>query len=327
MAINNEYEYMNEESIDRELICTICDAPFKDPKCTPCDHLFCDECIVQWIENHDITCPVCRYQPLAIDKLTKANRPLRNMLDRLEVKCTACGQKNLRRGEFRTHVERVCFNANVLCSAADIKCTWQGSRNQLEQHLASCAFESLRPVLKQLITENEQLKEHLNQQTATSGEHQHMIQQLIEYEREIELVRRELSNCALKSQRYQDENERLKEHLNQQTATSGEHQHMIQQLIEYEREIVLVRRELSNCALKSQRYQDENERLKEQLILQTAKNEEHQHMIQQLRRDSELHRRELSHHAIEHQLYQEFASSRILFEGINLPRISDNYKF
>jgi hypothetical protein len=147
---------MDEPSINSELICSICNKPFVEPVSTPCDHTFCRECIKRWIEKNKKTCPTCRQEIKSIDQCIQVSRPLRNILDRLQIKCLTCGQTGLQRDNFNEHINKVCQKMNISCSAADIKCPWKGLREELQQHLTSCKFESLRSVLNSLITENRQ---------------------------------------------------------------------------------------------------------------------------------------------------------------------------
>jgi hypothetical protein len=71
-----------------------------------------------------------------------------------------------------------CSKATVVCSAADVKCPWMGSIDQLKQHVASCSYEQIRPVLVELTTENENLKSLCNQQQTQIGELEARIQKL-----------------------------------------------------------------------------------------------------------------------------------------------------
>ncbi|CAF4011207.1 unnamed protein product, partial [Rotaria sp. Silwood1] len=52
----NDYEYMNENSIDAELKCPLCYQPFQLPVSAPCGHTFCHICINPWIIRQS-TCP------------------------------------------------------------------------------------------------------------------------------------------------------------------------------------------------------------------------------------------------------------------------------
>jgi hypothetical protein len=90
------------------------------------------------------------------------------MLDRLPVKCLDCGQTGIKRGQFENHIEEVCPKGLVSCSAVDIRCPWKGRAKQLNLHKDSCEYERLRPVLTELITENEKLKKE-NESYRTSN--------------------------------------------------------------------------------------------------------------------------------------------------------------
>jgi hypothetical protein len=154
---------MNETSIDPELICIICNSPFNDPLCTPCDHTFCRECITGWINGGNLSCPMCRQHLVSANSLVQASRTVRNMLDRLPVKCILCEKTELQRCNFSEHMGRVCSKVQVPCPSADIKCLWKGPRDQLNNHVATCAFQPLRSILSELMSENRQLKEQMKQ--------------------------------------------------------------------------------------------------------------------------------------------------------------------
>jgi len=101
---NRQYEYMDESSINSELLCSICNKPFIEAVSTPCDHTFCSACIKQWIEKGCKSCPQCRQQIKSVDQCIQVSRPLRNILDRLRIKCLTCGQTNLQRDNFNDHI-------------------------------------------------------------------------------------------------------------------------------------------------------------------------------------------------------------------------------
>jgi hypothetical protein len=161
MASSCEFDFMDyvdEDSIDPNLICSICHKPLKDPVCTPCDHTYGRTCITHWLtQNINYSCPICLKQPLLIKDFTQVSRPLRNMLDQLRVRCTLCEQTGLQRGNFLDHINKFCPKAMVQCQAADIECPWKGPRDELHNHVSVCIFEPLRPVLGTLLAENQQL--------------------------------------------------------------------------------------------------------------------------------------------------------------------------
>ncbi|CAF2018622.1 unnamed protein product, partial [Rotaria magnacalcarata] len=162
MASNNKYEYLNETSIDELLLCPLCKSPFVDPMSSPCQHTVCCQCIKKWLKKSS-TCPICRKSLVENDLKPVTERILLQMLHRLKVKCTECGQTDLERGNFNDHIEKACTNSTVECPSAVIKCPWRGQRDQLNDHLATCAFEPIRPMFSELINENRQLKEQVQQ--------------------------------------------------------------------------------------------------------------------------------------------------------------------
>ena len=93
MAAHQGFVYMDDELIDDEFKCLICNEPFEQATSTPCDHTFCRLCIEQWLHkctDGNQTCPVCRHS-LAMDRdLKPANRIISNRIDRYLVKCLEC---------------------------------------------------------------------------------------------------------------------------------------------------------------------------------------------------------------------------------------------
>lgn len=171
------FEYIDESTVDPELICHICYSPLQNPFCTSCGETFCRECIVNWIEKQSSHCPHCR-QSLTVENLIPAPRSLRNMLDRLQIKCSVCGQIGIEQANFVEHIQRICPNTIVHCPAANIQCSWSGQRHELNEHLLNCQFELTRPVIIQLTEENQQLKQRIIQQKSQILEQLKEIQQL-----------------------------------------------------------------------------------------------------------------------------------------------------
>ena len=160
------FEYMDKASIDKDLNCEYCNNPLVDPLSTPCKHTFCRACIEAKIKKTGGACakPKCKNKAITLENLSPVTeRIVLNMLDRLLVKCTSCGTSNIQRGAFEKHATKLCPKATISCSAADLKCPWTGSSDQLKQHMMVCAYEQIRPVLVEVIQENRQLKEQVQQ--------------------------------------------------------------------------------------------------------------------------------------------------------------------
>ncbi|CAF1468045.1 unnamed protein product [Rotaria sordida] len=175
--MTNNYEYMNESSIDISLKCVICSDPYVNPCSTPCDHTFCRSCIIKWIEEND-RCPACRKKPITIQSLRATDRIVFDIVDRLLVRCRACRQSNIQRGNYDEHYNKYCSNTFVSCSAADLKCSWQGPRDKLQDHLTVCHYEMMRPLLGNLVNTVNTLNEKVQQYENQSKEHENRINSL-----------------------------------------------------------------------------------------------------------------------------------------------------
>ncbi|UJR18325.1 hypothetical protein I4U23_005227 [Adineta vaga] len=144
---NADYVYINEDQIDSELKCIICQQPFVKPMIgTKCGHTFCQECIQNWYSGNS-SCPSCRqktsFQPLM-------TRIVLNQLDRLLVRCSYCNKNDIERGNFHDHINRRCSEVRVKCPAADMKCKWVGKQNEQAQHSVECPLVTIRPIIAEL---------------------------------------------------------------------------------------------------------------------------------------------------------------------------------
>lgn len=149
--IKREFEYTDEESIEDDLICSICQEPYIDPvKITECCHVFCRSGIYQVLKNQS-ACPLCRFEPICYSGLILVEPSIVQRLDQLFVKCSRCNQSNIRRQQFNEHMKSVCPKAHILCTASDLQCSWSGLRDELDLHLITCRYHSIRDILEPLI--------------------------------------------------------------------------------------------------------------------------------------------------------------------------------
>ena len=160
---NKHFVYVGDANIDEDFTCPICMELLDIPVCTPCDHTFCRECIEEWLDENEKCCPTCR-SALNTDNLKLASRLICNKIDRYQVKCLACDQTNIPRGQFNDHWQKLCNKVEVPCPRADIKCPWKGSRDELEKHLSTCVYEQMRPMLGDLLSVNTRLNEENHKQ-------------------------------------------------------------------------------------------------------------------------------------------------------------------
>jgi hypothetical protein len=127
------YTYVNEDQIDIELICVICNEPFQSPvNCIKCGHTFCQRCIDTWTKQK-LSCPSC--QQMGNQFPPVITRVVLNQLDRLFVQCSLCQQANIQRSNFNYHISYTCPKHIITCTD---KCGWKGCRENLDQHLIVC---------------------------------------------------------------------------------------------------------------------------------------------------------------------------------------------
>jgi hypothetical protein len=127
------YTYIDEDEIDPELKCMICNDPFQSPvNCIQCGQTFCQQCIDTWYKQQT-SCPSCRKNGyLFVPVIT---RIVINQLNRLLVQCSLCQQTNIERGQFYEHMTINCPKQIVTCTD---KCRWKGRRENWEKHLIKC---------------------------------------------------------------------------------------------------------------------------------------------------------------------------------------------
>jgi len=75
--------------VDDDFICVICNDVMQEPQQTPCEHVFCKPCILEWIQRNT-TCPVDR-KKFHMNHLKPAARYFRNQILKLVIKCATPG--------------------------------------------------------------------------------------------------------------------------------------------------------------------------------------------------------------------------------------------
>ena len=156
----DQFEYMDETSIDDDFKCDICKKPFINPVLLPCQETFCKKCIEENINAHTNNCSQCNQDTLkSMANINVRNPILEKVLGKLLVKCRRCSQNNIQRKDFLKHIEEICPKRIVKCSANDIKCWWQGTYDQFNQHLDQCSYEKLRTLLTDLFKKEKNFEE------------------------------------------------------------------------------------------------------------------------------------------------------------------------
>ena len=132
------YRYINEEQIDTELKCTICDEPFQAPmNCNLCGNTYCQLCISKWMQIQ-LSCPSCRQTEVRFEPVI--SRAIVNQLNRLLVQCQLCLETDIQRSNFTDHLSCTCPKQTVNCTN---NCGWEGFREALEFHLKECRQDQM----------------------------------------------------------------------------------------------------------------------------------------------------------------------------------------
>ena len=141
--------------VAEEVICSICTAIVEDPVQTPCQHVFCRECISSWLEMGNSTCPTDR-EHLAASELVAPSRIIQKLVDGLAIRC-----------------EKYEFGCSFVAKLQNIS---QLVAHQNEQcRLAKCnGFENQIDVMRKKIADHEKyilnLEERLNERSEKISE-------------------------------------------------------------------------------------------------------------------------------------------------------------
>jgi len=134
--------YLHIESVNQNLLCSVCTEPLQDAMETSCHHLFCKECIFQWLERNT-NCPVCR------ENITTSNvqgsAVINRMVGELQVQCYHCDWTGALANE-TDHLKSCDFLA-IDCPFAKYGCTVQQMRKYIDKHMKDTTDGHLELVL------------------------------------------------------------------------------------------------------------------------------------------------------------------------------------
>ncbi|KAH7644497.1 e3 ubiquitin-protein ligase nrdp1-like [Dermatophagoides farinae] len=146
-----------ETKISDEFLCPICLDVLDNPVYLPnCDHVFCNECIKNWMMmNKSQTCPMDR-KPSDPNQFQQPLRSFCNLLNRLNIRCQykTCN-RFIKLSELQQH-EQNCFqnpdnlNKEIICPDCD-------SRIKITENGHNC-LDHLKSMMEKLTTKNNQLE-------------------------------------------------------------------------------------------------------------------------------------------------------------------------
>ena len=110
-----DFDYINEDKIDHDLLDPICHGPLRDPVIhSRCGHMFCTRCINRWVRVNN-TCPSCRDEIVDLGESFSKVIPItiKRLLDELKVRHFRCNVV-MERGRLRNHPECIAVGASSL---------------------------------------------------------------------------------------------------------------------------------------------------------------------------------------------------------------------
>ena len=77
--------FVEGQSVSRHLICSICHGVLENPVQTACEHLFCEDELIEWL-CHKSSCPVCQAE-IDPEDIVRAPRAIVGLINDLERYC------------------------------------------------------------------------------------------------------------------------------------------------------------------------------------------------------------------------------------------------
>ncbi|CAF1012617.1 unnamed protein product [Adineta ricciae] len=191
----NDFIYLHLDELSPDWECSLCNNPFLDPVYFPsrCEQTFCRQCLQSNYEKHATSCTHCNGKTFSQQDVQNQVALVHRILDSLSVQCRHCSQQDIKRGDFLQHMRENCPKRNVPCSAKDVKCPWNGSHDQLNQHVHTCPYEQLRALLTELLRDRNDLDQLQN-------DHQKLADRSKEQEdriKQLEVVNQELNTQVI----------------------------------------------------------------------------------------------------------------------------------
>ena len=136
-------------------ICLICLNLVINPVfCEEGDCIYCKNCIELW-NKRDANCPNCRKE---FKKNTRVSRILKNMLNKIKLKCHNEGCKEVTEHENYEHHLNNCDFAQYICKVSG--CNFQSHKKAIIEHLLNCDYLEVNCEFCSLITLKNSIKDH-----------------------------------------------------------------------------------------------------------------------------------------------------------------------
>lgn len=141
------------DSVDQNLLCSICAGVLENAIITPCGHSFCEQCLQTWLERPQTnSCPSCRSSITLYDIIPVL--ALRGLVEGLAIHCdnSENGCKMVVKLDSLDSHLKSCGYSQVECAA----CTAKVNRNEMAKHHEQC------DVLKAIVAKKLQQDTEIN---------------------------------------------------------------------------------------------------------------------------------------------------------------------
>ena len=78
--------FVDEDKIVNDIICFICAKIAEDPQQAPCEHIFCNDCINNWLQEGNNSCPVDK-ECISHQDLKQPHRLTMQLINNLTIRC------------------------------------------------------------------------------------------------------------------------------------------------------------------------------------------------------------------------------------------------
>jgi hypothetical protein len=136
-------EVANEQSTD--FVCTICQHLARDPVVTSCSHMFCKQCLTDWLSSEingkkQSKCPSCNKPRLTLSDCRAPDALVLRMMNKVLVKCCHAQEGCTWKGEY-SNVAKHLSSSCLVCPDCFVV---SASTEALQAHLKTCAKAQVR---------------------------------------------------------------------------------------------------------------------------------------------------------------------------------------